>query len=236
MKNLFSALALLVLAGSVAIAQQGVLPKMAGYPHDLRSNGAKAATTAGASDKLCSYCHSPHIPTTGIPTPLWARKAAASKGWGVYSSSTMDATVIDPSDPTGDQNKNESNMCLSCHDGSAMYTTSQYEKRPYVSPSSAWTAVENRTVGAAQNLISGNYNGLSHTHPVNFDYDAAQLADPGLYPKVNAKYVYLDGTTKVGRLFNGKMQCSSCHNPHNSSKMIQGTTADSKLCVACHNK
>ena len=235
MKNLLTALVLLMFAGSLAYAQQGTA-KMIGYTHDLRVTGSKATTTAGASDKLCSYCHTPHVPSTGIPAPLWSRKAKATQGWGAYTSSTMDATPVDPSDPTADQHKNVSNMCLGCHDGTAMYTTSQYEKRPYVSGSGAWTAYETRTVGAAQNLITGNYNGLSHTHPVNFDYNAAVLLDPALYPAVNAKYVYMDGTTKVGRLFDGKMQCSSCHNPHLSGKLVQGTTTDGKLCVACHAK
>ncbi len=233
------ALALLITSSFVYSQTQGTA-NMLNTKHDFRVTTTKTTrdSIAGASDRLCSYCHTPHVPTNGIPTPLWARKAKVSQGWGVYASATLEATPVDPSDPTGGQNKNESNMCLSCHDGSALWTAAAYEKRPYAG-STSWTPYETRHVLDNQRLIGGTKYGntLTHTHPINFDYDAAQALDDGLYVKQNAKYVFDDGTEKVGRLFNGKVQCSSCHNPHKTdTKMNTGTTVDGKMCVACHKK
>ncbi len=239
MKRLILIAVAILVVSSLVLAQTSL---MLNAKHDLRVTSTKtnAAFIAGASDRLCSYCHTPHVPAAGIKVPLWSRAAKADQSWGAYSSSTMDATAIDPSVSTGDQHKNESNMCLSCHDGSAMYTSASYVKRPHVQ--TGWTAFETRTVnftGRERNrIVNGtDYTNLSHTHPVNFNYADALTTDGALHNPVHPQYAYLDGTTKVGRLFNGKVQCSSCHNPHKTdTKMIQGTTSDGKLCVACHAK
>ena len=242
MKRLFLIAVVMLVVSTFALAQTAL---MLNAKHDLRVTSTKtnAQYIAGASDRLCSYCHSPHIPVAGIKDPLWARAAKADQNWGSYTGLQMDATPVDPSLSTGDQHKNVSNMCLSCHDGSAMYTTSAYVKRPYVPPPGSWSSYENRTVadvpGRDRNkIVNGtDYPNLGHTHPINFNYADALATDGALNTPVDAKYVYLDGTTKIGRLFNGKVQCSSCHNPHKTdTKMLQGDTADGKLCVACHAK
>lgn len=243
MKRLLFLLAAVVLVGSFALAQTRGTAAMINAKHDLRVTSTKtnAQYIAGASDALCSYCHTPHVPAAGIKVPLWARAAKDTNSWGIYSSSTMDVTPVDPSNPTSGQHKNVSNMCLSCHDGSAMYTSAAYVKRPDVQ--TGWSSVETRAVQDIPNrdrnrIVGGtDYTNLSHTHPVNFNYAAAVSADGALHTAATAGYVHLDGTTRVGRLFDGKVQCSSCHNPHmTDTKMIQGTLTDGKLCVACHAK
>lgn len=242
MKRLILIAVAILVVSSLVLAQTSL---MLNAKHDLRVTSTKtnAAVIAGASDRLCSYCHTPHVPAAGIKVPLWSRAAKIDQSWGAYSSSTMDATAIDPSTSTGDQHKNESNMCLSCHDGSAMYTSASYVKRPHVTGVNPWVPYETRAAhdiaGRERNrIVNGtDYTNLSHTHPVNFTYADALATDGALHTPVNTQYAYLDGTTKVGRLFNGKVQCSSCHNPHKTdTKMIQGTTSDGKLCVACHAK
>ncbi len=249
MKKILFLTTLILIVSTWVMAQTQGTAFMAGAKHDLRVNSGKASqdSIAGASDRLCSYCHSPHIPAAGIKDPLWARAAKGTNNWGKYSGQQLDATVVDPSDPTGDQHKNESNMCISCHDGTAMYTSASYVKRPHVSSNPTWTggspiaftARKSNYGTRGRNAIVGgtDYVDLSHTHPVNFDYSDAVTADGGLYASVNPKYVFHDGTQKIGRLFNDKVQCSSCHNPHKKdTKMLQGDTADGKLCVACHAK
>lgn len=254
MKTIVVVTALVLLSASVVLAQTQGTSQMLNQKHDFRVTATKAtaAQISGASAQVCGYCHSPHIPTGGILKPLWVRAASADKGWGNYTSATMDAVTVDPSTSTGNQHHNVSNMCMSCHDGSAMYTSAAYAgtKRPHAG-STSWTTYENRTVqdattsGRDRNRLVGgtNYANLSHTHPVNFDYNAALIsADGGLYAPTgtygtSGQYMMLDGTTKLGRLFDGKMQCSSCHNPHMpGTKMVQGSTDDGKLCVSCHVK
>ncbi len=240
MKRLLLIAVVILAVSSVVLAQTSL---MLNTKHDLRVTSTKstAATISGASDRLCSYCHSPHIPVAGIKDPLWARTAKADQNWGSYTGIQMDATAIDPSVSTGDQHKNVSNMCLSCHDGSAMYTSTAYVKRPHVTGTNPWVPYETRTAGDVRDrnrIVNGtDYPNLGHTHPVNFNYEDARATDGALKTLANSKYAYLDGTMKVGRIFDGKVQCSSCHNPHQAdTKMIQGTTVDGKLCVACHAK
>lgn len=242
MKRLLLIAAVILVVSSVVLAQTSL---MLNTKHDLRVTSTKtnAQYIAGASDRLCSYCHSPHIPAAGIKDPLWARTAKINQSWGSYTGLQMDATAIDPSDNTGDQHKNVSNMCLSCHDGSTMYTSTAYTTRPHVTGTNPWVPYETRTAadvpGRDRNKIVGgsDYPNLGHTHPVNFNYEDARLTDGALNVLANTKYAYLDGTTKVGRIFDGKVQCSSCHNPHKTdTKMVQGTLTDGKLCVACHTK
>lgn len=203
----------------------------------------------GASRSLCGYCHAAHINVTGIAQPLWIRASVVGRDFGgVYQNpNSLDANVeaIGTSD-------NYSSFCMSCHDGSALFTKSAYteEKRPFVSGANQaaidakWAPYEGLTVPAAANMKNGEFN-LEHVHPVNFDYAAAVALDPqGLYGAATATYVWSgpnstapgSPTTSV-RLFDGYMQCSSCHNPHmNSGIGLVYSSSYGKLCVSCHKK
>ncbi len=71
---------------------------------------------------------------------------------------------------------------------------------------------------------------LTDDHPVNFRYDAALFAaDNSLHDP--------SGLTGV-RLFNGFIQCASCHDPHEStnSTFLRVDNTGSALCLKCHNK
>lgn len=222
MKQLFVVAVLLLAFGTLAMGQT---PLMTGGKHDF-SYSNRADSIYGASEKLCSYCHTPHVPVAGIKAPLWSRAKLGSTGYGVYSSATMQATVT-PLDANQD---NVSSMCMSCHDGSALFSSTAYlnVKRPYAGTTS-WTPYEAITVGNAANLHGGTKygTGLSHTHPVNFVYDAALVSADGALQSTPLNDLPLYG---------GTMQCGSCHNPHLSSKMTRQTTDGGKLCVSCHIK
>lgn len=196
----------------------------------------------GASTNLCGYCHAAHVPATGIARPLWVRASVTDRTFGdPYSNpNSLDADVepVEGSD-------NYSSFCLSCHDGSAMFTEAAYTegKRPRASGSRVWADYENATVGNEANVVSGEFN-LEHIHPVNFDYNAARALDPvGLYAAQSATYVWSgpnggtpNQTTSV-RLFDGYMQCSTCHNPHMRTGIgLAYSSAYGKLCVSCHAK
>jgi len=125
-------------------------------------------------------------------------------------------------------------LCMSCHDGTVA-VASQYN--PQNGITYAITAVAGR-IDLAGKIISNANMGTSLTddHPVNFTYDAALVtADGGLKDPTVARSRPL--------LVGGKVQCSSCHDVHNTAWvagmttqfMVMNNTA-SALCLTCHNK
>jgi predicted CXXCH cytochrome family protein len=259
MKNILVALLLVLFVASLAFGQatgygtslktggtQGVKSGMINGMHDFTKDSSKQGFK-GPSNSICGYCHAVHIPSNGVPTPLWARASVNGKTYGKYTSITLDASTVDPGQ-SGDDNY--SSFCLSCHDGSiAPFAQSAYVKTPY-NNNNAWDSSHTNGLAALKmdslvSIVNGAYGDLSHTHPVNFTYDhALAVKDPGLYdPSTNGvnggKYMYWDANYgSVGRLFDGKMQCSSCHNPHINSSgiMLEGSSNYGALCVACHKK
>ncbi len=266
-QTILIAIALLLVSATVS-AQLQPLPTMSGGtqgtrsamlkgPHDFTPDSGKyvtsidSITTPGVYDTtlhphglakgLCGYCHAPHVPATGIAQPLWIRASVTSKTFGqpYQNPNSLDANVenIESSD-------NYSSFCMSCHDGSALFTAAAYteSRRPFASGS--WAPYEGFTVPHEANIKDGEFN-LEHVHPVNFDYGAAQALDPsGIYPAQTATYVWSGPnstapgapTTSV-RLFDGYMQCSSCHNPHmNGGIGLVYSSQYGKLCVSCHKK
>ncbi len=230
---------------------QGVRAAMLHGPHDFTKDSGSTLTELrdttiggvdtqitvtlprGSNNRLCSYCHSIHISKTGIAVPLWNRASQAGKTFGKYENPiSLDATVYDPGTTTAGFKDNYTSFCMSCHDGSTGVLGTAGSKVP--------NSLAFGETGDAE--LS-----LSHTHPVNFDYNAVQALVPEeLYPAVDpvsAVYKGYAGANGVGgsyttvRLFNGTMQCSSCHNPHMASGIGTTLTSDmGRRCVACHKK
>jgi len=256
MKQLFFVLIALLVLSVAAYAQKQPLPTMTGGtqatraamlkgPHDFTPDSGAVNTfgtdslgnatphPVGTSKSLCSYCHAPHIPKDGIAQPLWARASQVGKTFGYYQNpNSMDANVQDPG--TSD---NYSSYCLSCHDGSVgIFAASAFTSAPYGSPTT-----DNNHVAYSANVVNGEFD-LQHVHPVNFDYNAVQALVPQeLYPAQHPQYAVWSGTSSgqqtTVRLFNGTMQCSSCHNPHmNSGIGLVYSSNYGQLCVACHKK
>ena len=79
---------------------------------------------------------------------------------------------------------------------------------------------------------------LANDHPINFEYTAAlSTADGELYNPSSASG--LGGSITSDMLSNNKMECSSCHDVHNTkgnSKLLLKSNQNSGLCLTCHNK
>ncbi len=236
---------------------QGMRAAMLKGPHDFTPDSGAVNTfgtdslgnalphPTGSTKSLCNYCHSPHVSKDGIATPLWARASLVGSGrtWGYYQdANTIPTGVI--TDPVGSDNY--SAFCLGCHDGSTgILAATAYNSPPY-----GLTGGTSTQVSYSTNVVSGEYD-LQHVHPVNFDYIALQAASPQeLYPANNSSevwrgaYMYgsgssasMNGQNVSVRLFNGYMQCPSCHNPHmNSGIGLVLSSNYGKLCVTCHQK
>jgi predicted CXXCH cytochrome family protein len=184
--------------------------QMAGSAHDF--SGENWNNTG----EMCVVCHTPHnADATVMDAPLWNHEVTASTFTVYTGGGTMDATTGQPD--------GVSKLCLSCHDGTV--------------------AVDNfggKTNGTE--FITGDDNlgtDLSNDHPVSFAYDAALASlDGGLFDPTTTNSG-LGGTIDGDMLFNGSLECASCHDVHdatNISKLLVKSNSGSALCLTCHNK
>ncbi len=198
-----------VLIGAILITATAWGQTIVGSEHDF---SGKNWNNTG---EICVVCHTPHNANTTVSnTPLWNHEVTSAT-FTPYSSATLNASTGQPD--------GVSKLCLSCHDGTV--------------------ALDNfggRSNGT--NIIGGGKNlgtDLSNDHPVSITYDASLAsADGGLYDPTSTNSG-LGGTIENDMLFNGKLECASCHDVHNGSglgHLLVKNNANSALCLTCHNK
>jgi predicted CXXCH cytochrome family protein len=181
------------------------------------------ASQAWSQNQICLPCHATHDndrdPNLFNQNFLW-NHSSSNATYAMYTSPQLQGTT-DPQ-PTGN-----SVLCLGCHDGTvALDSFSGAAGNSFIMPTA-------RVPGAQ--YWNGNNGDLSNTHPISITYEPSQ--DPELNP-VTAPF---GGTTIDDILENGKVQCSSCHDVHNTdvapnTPLLRITNIGSQLCLACHNK
>lgn len=188
-------------------------------------SSAQAAITGSAHDfstaswnfsgEICQPCHTPHDANLDVEgAPLWNRQTTTAT-FDLYSSPTFDgsATIGQPS--------GTSKLCMSCHDGTV--------------------ALDNYGGFTGGNNFAFLQVGtdLRNDHPVSFTYDSTLAsADPELYDPTTQSSG-LGSTIHVDLLHEGRLECSSCHDVHNSSGsdyLLVKSNEGSALCLTCHNK
>ena len=177
--------------------------------HDLGFAGSGANTWDGGSTEVCVYCHTPHGAQLSVAAPLFNR-TGTGQTYAMYTSSTFTSSAID-AQPAG-----ISLACLTCHDGNIATGTGTINPGTNGAPAPGAALTGNINLGAS----------LVNDHPISIDYAAAIASGSGL----NA------GPTSP--LFNGKVECASCHNVHDDTnpKFLLTTNNRSALCLDCHNK
>jgi predicted CXXCH cytochrome family protein len=167
-----------------------------------------------STNEICVVCHTPHNSNISVSNaPLW-NHTLTNSSFQLYTSATFNGTSGQPD--------GSSKLCLSCHDGSV--------------------ALENfggTTTGthfATTGLLGTD---LRDDHPISFLYDAALATTDGQLKNPTTALSGLGGTISQNMLIANKMQCSSCHDVHNSSGvaglLIKSNVA-SDLCLTCHIK
>ncbi|HMK28516.1 MAG TPA: cytochrome c3 family protein [Terriglobales bacterium] len=206
-------------------------------PHDLRATGSGGIATGstGGSYALCNYCHIAHKfasdnPTATTPAQLlWNHTFSSSTAYTAYTSWTQQATDLQSLQATGTDadTTNPSIMCMSCHDGT-------------VALNSTYTGAIG-TIGALPSTRVINPTDVNKTHPVNFTYDATLAANAGMRVPAGPKGVDINTGNAVVPLFNQKMQCSTCHEPHTSTHLlfrnfaVVYTATNGSWCLYCHS-
>jgi hypothetical protein len=187
------------------------------------------------SAQICIFCHTPHHASS--EGPLWNRQATG-KSFKHYSSATL--SIDDPalrSISEYGQPNGSSRLCLSCHDGvtalGAVFTT-PFSMTPDTIP---FIDVKGGRSGA----IAIAYETFSSHHPVSFRYNTnvVDLLRGTPYFK-DYKYPPLPNNVKLDKA--ERMQCTTCHDPHQDKSDVPGPTTPfwtagtyDAVCSACHN-
>jgi hypothetical protein len=191
----------------------------------------------GLPGQICVFCHTPH--RSSSEGPLWNRKASAVSFFKHYSSSTL--AINDPlvKGATGyGQPNGSSRLCLSCHDGVTALGA------VFTSPNSMTTYNMHFTDvkgGRSGQNIALTYETFSTHHPVSFNYNAARTILNGA-PYNRSEYWWSPTSNDVKLDSKGRMQCTTCHDPHQDKSNVPGPgtpfwTAKTyaEVCLTCHN-
>ncbi len=178
--------------------------------HNLSVSGPGTVKATGETE-ICIFCHAPH--NSRPLAPLWNR-SDPGLNYTLYTSSTLQAL---PGQPDG-----SSLLCLSCHDGTVALGS-------VISRTTPITMATGTFIPAGITNLSTN---LRYDHPISFDYTSALATSDGqLKDPVNI--------TAPVSLKNGRMQCTSCHDPHKdvySSNFLVTPSPNSNLCNSCHQR
>jgi predicted CXXCH cytochrome family protein len=178
--------------------------------HNLSVTGP-GTIKASSETEVCIFCHTPH--NSKPSGPLWNRNDPGAT-YVLYNSSTLQAV---PGQPDG-----SSTLCLSCHDGTI--ALGNVVSRP----------ADISFSGGVTKMPAGRSNlstDLSNDHPVSFLYNSALTAADGQLKDPSA-------ISYPVALENGKVQCTSCHDPHKNiySDFLVSSTQFSGLCFKCHDR
>jgi predicted CXXCH cytochrome family protein len=171
--------------------------------------------TSWTGGQICVPCHAPHNNKNDAGELLWNHTNSTAT-YQLYSSPTFDANGAGAANTLTFNPAGVSKFCLSCHDGTV-----------------AKDAYGSHT--AAAGFVTGSSNlgtNLGNDHPVSFPYDAALATTDGFLTAPSALPTSF-------RLFDGKMECSSCHDVHNKYSvpgLLNASNAGSALCLTCHKK
>lgn len=224
----------LLLATGIAQAQG-----IRGSKHDLSSDGSWFGGDPAISGQVCMYCHTPHHANntlSDINAPLWNRVIDRTKIYTTYTSSTM---VGSPGNPA----LTVSVLCLGCHDGThttaSAYGFSFDDKHEVINgqglnergeyPSCASCHSDGGMGAAKATMMLGP--DLSNDHPIAVAYPT------GLGSRFRTPPDAQRGWSDAP-LFNGKVECASCHQVHNPAipPFLRKSNAGSGLCLTCHVK
>ena len=194
--------------------------------HNLSVSGPGEIKSKTESE-ICKFCHIPH--TAVVPAALWGHALSEEENYKVPEVSRGRGTAGPAPQPDG-----SSRLCLSCHDGTvALGDVKGEEKRIRMQGS------QQRLRPERPGFIGTDLTG---SHPVSFEFpdsdpgDGAPGRDIGLRP--------LESVRKDERVrldSRGKVQCTSCHDPHADRYYEEGKiprfwvkpTVD-EVCLTCH--
>ncbi|NMG31971.1 cytochrome c3 family protein [Aromatoleum evansii] len=272
MKNFrkFHALALVAAAllgyGALAPAQN-TNANVKGTKHNLSATGP-GSVKAATQNQICVFCHTPHAANATAPAPLWNRKIGGATNdtntyaatYTPYTSNSLDAEDVLNNSPIGEPG-GASKLCLSCHDGSIAIGTVANSPGSGTTGSIPMAAgVDKMPVGAGTTTGFTRNLGtdLRNDHPISFTFNDTLATRDG---ELRSPPYVTGGKTVVGVRSSGvkpmlpldhegKLQCTSCHDPHltaskflrlnrfqkNASAGTEFSPTNDQICLGCHDR
>lgn len=235
MKKSLVVLGVALLCASMAAAQA---PLMTGTRHDL-------SVVTNSTDEICVFCHTPHGSNVSAPRatnelPLWNHTLPSpASTYLVYDSVTMEIhpNVAGQYEDFSSADNASSALCMSCHDGTVAVhdlINGPGTGDPALTMDSP--ALRNLLATGEIDPTAFSYLGtdLQNDHPVNIDYTVVEASDLEIRPSAGGTVTNAGNTVQ---LFNNKVQCASCHDPHSTQAMLLTVSnSQSQLCAVCHVK
>lgn len=191
--------------------------------HNLSVSGPGSIRST-TEREVCKFCHIPH--NANNPEALWGHALS-----GVAQYDVAEITAGRGMRQPAPQPDGSSRLCLSCHDGTVALGDVSGEPRPI-------------PMGGAQRLGPGHRGflgtDLTGSHPVSFVVQDVEITDDerdmSLRPAAS-----IQADPKVRIDSQGKMQCTTCHDPHSDQFYRPGEvprfwvmpTID-EVCLTCH--
>lgn len=195
-------------------------------------SGTKHDLSTPTTTNPCIFCHTLRNYNPVI-VPFWNRNISNLSAFMMYTSPTMKT-------PPAAQPGPSSLACLSCHDGvgasSAVNYTDTHTLRTDTGSStpSSPNCSKCHAGGSGPSGLNPHFiigPDLTNHHPISMSYPISQ------YQNFNIPPDPLKGWTDV-KLYDGKIECGSCHDPHDASKgmFLRKSNTGSSLCLTCHKK
>ena len=236
--RILTAVFILIISAGLASAT------VVGSKHDMSLLNAGAIFSSTNEDEVCIFCHTPHGGTSadsaGNKVPLWNRSLPEG-GWTPYSSPTIQASGGTIGQPTG-----ITLLCLSCHDGvSTLNTLINYGRFNPITMDNNFDQIEdvwNTSFPGypGANVGEGAAKNLANDHPVSFVFDATLISNDAAGGPAKLQ---LPISTDPIKLFNSRLECATCHDPHEEGSLAAGTfpflrksNQASGMCLTCHIK
>lgn len=218
----------LLLVAAVRLGAQDPVPAAASVVstrHNLSVSGPGSVKSM-IETEVCKFCHTPH--TAVVAVPLWGHAVTDVAGYRTAPIRSGSGFVQSAPQPNGG-----SRLCLSCHDGTVALGDLGH-------PGHRSVPDLDRPLRPGESGYLGT--DLSGSHPISFvvaeipETADSTTVDVGLRPSVEIR-----ANRDVPLDAEGRMQCTTCHDPHSDRYYLAGRVPHfwrrpsvKEVCFACH--
>jgi predicted CXXCH cytochrome family protein len=189
----------------------------------------------------CVYCHIPPEEAGAVPADFggidgWNRYVPALGNYQLYDSVNLDNKTSGPN-PI-------SMLCLSCHDGTMAVDMVVFKPATFdpttddamhmrINPEDNIESCGKCHNGDVAHDITVKMLGtdLRNDHPISMQYAGLTFKDRDFRPPDSS-----NGFDNGVKLYNGQVECMTCHNVHDPSRELLLRANAEVLCFTCHAK